>query len=520
MQLFFGSAMQGEEKYTGFLAERKRIEKSLRASKRDGAAFAAMEGSGTSYISAFAVALNATKLEMGLLMGIPQFFAAFAQLWASGILDYFPNRKKIISRAVLLQALTWLPILAIPFLFSSNGALLLIVFYTVFLAFGSASSPMWQSLMGDLVDEKKRGSFFGSRNALSGMIALIATLSAGQVLNAFDGTGQFTGFALVFSAALCFRLVSRHFLGKMHEPPYIPKPSPGFSFQSFVMHLNATNFGSFAKHLSLIFFFMYFASPFYAMYLLNNMGVGYLGFSLAVAVYMASVFIAMNYWGPLSDMLGNRMILIACAAVYSLVPAGWIVNHALFQDSFILMLGLQSLMGVTWAGIFLSSSNFIYDNTQAHTRARAFAYYSVIAGTAILLGCLAGGAITSIVPDGFVFGSSILFSFAVASAGMLVSSVLLARGIREVRTVMNTSERELYFKILSGVPLVEGMHVQAMAMARAAKTVPGLHAFERVLEREAKSIDRHVSEAVRTVLGKKETGSKSALAFALFSKKN
>src|SRR3989338_8868291 len=200
--------------------EDEKVEKSLKYSVYDGAAASFMEGTGNNYIAPFAIAMNATNTEIGLLTSVPNFVAPLFQLKASKLMEHY-NRKKIVLIAVLFHALLWLPILSIPFIFKENGAILLIIFFTAFAIAGSFSGPPWASWMGDLVPEDNRGKYFGRRNKIAGIVALASTLIASRFLDFFKTYNKiFYGFAILFFTAMIARLISRYFLSKKYEPQF------------------------------------------------------------------------------------------------------------------------------------------------------------------------------------------------------------------------------------------------------------------------------------------------------------
>ena len=68
----------------------------------------------------------------------------------------------IVLISVLLQALMWIPIAFIPFLFGKNnlGIWLIILFYVICFSAGKFYIPVWNSWMSDLVPKDKIGSLF------------------------------------------------------------------------------------------------------------------------------------------------------------------------------------------------------------------------------------------------------------------------------------------------------------------------------------------------------------------------
>ena len=80
----------------------KKINKSLKSSIREGS-FASISASfGLSYFSPFALALNATTVQMGILYAIISLLPGIVQLKASTLIEKF-SRKRIILSATMIR---------------------------------------------------------------------------------------------------------------------------------------------------------------------------------------------------------------------------------------------------------------------------------------------------------------------------------------------------------------------------------------------------------------------------------
>ncbi|MCX5721284.1 MAG: hypothetical protein NT179_04545 [Nitrospirae bacterium] len=101
-------------------------ERGLRYGLRDGACQAVTQGSGEQYLSAFALLLQASPFQLGVLSALPQLIGTGAQLVSVKLLHWFPNRKTLISAGTVGQALAWLPIVLLPLLLPEWGPWLLV----------------------------------------------------------------------------------------------------------------------------------------------------------------------------------------------------------------------------------------------------------------------------------------------------------------------------------------------------------------------------------------------------------
>ena len=103
--------------------------KSLTYSIKEGGAASVMEGAGNSYISPFAIALNASNSQVGMLASIPSILSPLAQLITAKFVRKIKSRRDLIGLFVLIQALLWIPIILLPFIIKTNQVTYLIILF-------------------------------------------------------------------------------------------------------------------------------------------------------------------------------------------------------------------------------------------------------------------------------------------------------------------------------------------------------------------------------------------------------
>lgn len=178
---------------------------------------------GVSFIIPFAVFLGANSLEIGFLTAFPALFSAWMQLVSIKILEIFKERKAAVIIFVSLQALFFLPIAFLPFIFQENTIFWLIIFYTVSLTLGSVAGPIWQSWMKSIVPNKIFGSYFGFRNAVIGISSFTFLLLFGFSLNLFQQEAGMIFFG-IFLTATIGRIIGTIIFFKIS----IPQTNTGF----------------------------------------------------------------------------------------------------------------------------------------------------------------------------------------------------------------------------------------------------------------------------------------------------
>src|SRR3972149_10144888 len=117
------------------------IRQSLLFSKREGVWASVMSGIGESYLGAFAIFLKATNPQIAMLAAFPQWLGASFQFVSVWLLHRLKNRKALILTGVFGQALSWLFVLAIPFVFTEGPVWWLIGAVTVYFMAGDFARP-------------------------------------------------------------------------------------------------------------------------------------------------------------------------------------------------------------------------------------------------------------------------------------------------------------------------------------------------------------------------------------------
>ena len=404
------------------------VKKSLRYSIYDGAAFAAMDGMTASFMTPFAVALNASVNLIAALTYVPQLVGAFIQLFAAKLLEVLKDRRKILVISSFIHAILWIPLLLIPYV-TQHQKYLLIIYVSLQTMFIQLMQPIGNSLLGDIVPIYERGRFFGLRNRVVGATSFIAALAAGFILNYSSPKHPFLGFTILFIIAFFARLLSGIFKAMMHNPMPDLEHAEKFSLIDFVKRMNKTNYGHFVIYVALFKFATYIASPFFAVYMLKNLKFSYLQFTFIIAAELIASFIAMGIWGNYIDKLGTKFVLYISGMLTPLIPFLW-----LFSTNFHYLIVVEIFSGIAWAGFNLSTSNFIFDAVKPENRVRCISYYKFFEGIAIVIGAALGGALINHLPA-WIFISSIPFVFLISGILRLVTSLLLLPTLKEARLI-------------------------------------------------------------------------------------
>lgn len=422
-------------------------EKTCRLSIEEGSATSIMTGAGIDYITPYALALNANNAQIGFLSAFTSLISPFSQIFCPRLMEKY-SRKKIITISVSLQAFMWLPILLLSLFFHQNIwqkhlPVLLIVFYSLLSVFGAIDVPAWFSLMGDVVPENIRGRYFGKRNKITGAVALITTVIAAFILDFFKTKGiVLLGFSILFLLASLARFFSAFLLKKHFDPELHLEKSYYFSLWEFIKKAPNNNFGRFVIYVSCIHLATAVAGPFFAVYMLKDLGFSYTTYMLIIISASVVSLIVMPFWGKFSDKYGNRELLKLGSFLIPFLPILWIFS----PSPLYLILVPQAISGVGWAAFNLAASNFIYDCVTIPRRGLCVAYFSILVGIGAFIGASIGGLLVQHLKIGFM--NKFLFIFLISGILRLITTICGIGKINEFRKEVHKPKSNplLYFK--------------------------------------------------------------------------
>ncbi|WP_455221965.1 MFS transporter [Kaarinaea lacus] len=430
-------------------AKEPQVDNALRHSVKDGVAYSVMAGAGETYFSAFALFFKATTTQIGLLASMPPLISSISQLFSAWLSHKTHNRKRVILTGASLQAFMWLPLIVLPFLFPENAVAIIIACIVAYHAASSVVIPYWSSLMGDLVPEKRRGRYFALRTRYTSISALISLIIAGLVLHFYEMHDlALYGFISIFIVAAIARWVSVYHLTHMIEPGDITSSLDIEIPEHWWQQLKRSKFFHFSIFFSLMQTAVATASPFFAVYMLRDLQFTYVQFMILSAATVLMQFLTLNGWGRISDLFGNRLVLITAGFIVPLIPALWLLSTNIW-----FLFAVQLLSGFVWAGFNLSASNFLYDLIPAPKRSTYLAYHNVMTNMGVFCGALFGGLLGANLPTSLnIFGetyhwhSPLLGIFLISFLLRMTAALIFLPRLKEVRAVRQITVTELVFR--------------------------------------------------------------------------
>jgi MFS family permease len=432
----------------------RKIDESLELSIKEGSLASVSSGLGLSYFSPFALAMNATAVQVGILFAVINLLPSIVQMKASVLIEKF-SRKKIVLTGMIGKILLWVPIILTGYLFYlgvPHMVWVLIGLVGLFYAFGAVVHPAWFSWMGSLVPENKRGKYFSRRNRATAFFGIVTMVIGAILLDGAKNIGAdvgnivgFTmlGFGLLFMISAMTRIWSWRLLKKQYEPRIRVRKKDYFSCCDFLRKCFANPFGRFVLFRGFLSFVVGIAGPFWAVYMLRDLGFSYVWFM--VITVSATVFhlVFLPLLGKMSDRFGNIKVMTICSWLIVTTPLLWLGSVFVGSDLWlkIYLLFVPAIVGgFAWSGYNLAVNNYVYDAVSGPKRGFGVAYMNLIVGIGIFLGASFGSLL---VWFNFSFMSPLLFVFAVSAFGRFLVAMFGLRILREVRHVKKFSSHYL-----------------------------------------------------------------------------
>jgi MFS family permease len=398
------------------------------------------------YITPFALTMQATTQQIGYLSSLPNFAIMLMSLFAPVISERVGHRKNFILATVLSMALMWLPILAIPYLFHTNQVWWLIAFFTLITTASGIVGPTWSSMMADLTPPVLRGSYFGLRSFVGGLVMLIASFVAAGLLQLLTGNTRLA-FTIIFLVAMTGRFVSIFFLARMYDPhPVLPANPHKESIPQIMRGLFSTNIGRFMIFIVFFNLAQNIDAPFFSAYLLEELHKSYISYQLITATMAVTAMLVVVWWGKRADKAGRIKVLHITALMIPFISLLWLVNSSVAW-----LCAVQVYSGFAWAGFNLCASMFIWDAAPQENRTRYISLFGALSALGFTLGALIGGNLGPNLPK--ISGSYFLTLFLVAGIVKLIVVLGLFRRISEVRNVQPIKATDLLFGDLNATAL-------------------------------------------------------------------
>jgi MFS family permease len=429
----------------------KKIDKTLDLSIQEGAIATTSSGLGASYLSPFALAMNATSSQIGILHAIVCLFPSITQLYSCKLIETI-SRKKVLIAGVIFQSLLWIPIILTAILYFNNIPFtiwILIGLVGIFYISIGIVHPAWFSLMGSLVPVENRGKYFSKRNRTMHFCGVLTMILAAIFLDYIKGVGSargemilyvLFGFATIFTLSMLLRLYTVGLLFRHYEPRLKIRKKDHLTLKKFIKKSPQTSLGRFTLFTFALRIACGISNPFYIIYLLKDLHFSYMWYIIITVSAIVFQIAFLPLIGKISDKFGNAVLARMAGVFIAFIPLFWAAPHFLQLGSTSTILFLifvpQLMGGIGWAAFTLATNNYIYDSTRQARQAYYLAYMNLFIGVGAFIGATIG---TILLKLNFFTINIIIILFLLSFIARALVILIGSKYLQEVREVKEFS---------------------------------------------------------------------------------
>lgn len=367
------------------------IRRSLRLSLAEGMLWAVMVGVTESYFGAVAVELGHGATALALLGTVPILAGAASQLAAPPLVVWLGSRQRLVVAGAVVQAVSLLGFLTIVTA-SYRGFAMLLAVSTVYWVAGSIIAPPWSAWVSDLTRGLSRERWFARRAGLVNLALLVGFVGGGLALGEAQRSGKtLHGYAWLFAIGAAARLASAIGLALKWDPGKSALSNTG---RGRIREALAQGRYRVAVFIAVFLLAAHVSVPFFTPYMLRELHMDLVEFSLLLAVAILAKSVAFPVWGRVAERIGMPAVLATSAFVAAVSPWLW----TLF-DRFEPLCALQVVSGFGWAGFEYAALQLLLRDAAPGREVEYFALTSSLSGGLQIAGGLAGSAIVAM-PDG------------------------------------------------------------------------------------------------------------------------
>lgn len=372
----------------------------------------------------FVSQLTDSTLAIGLIPAIQRLGWMMPQLFMANYVERLPRKKFVVVLATLNER--------IPFLFlalmawqvgrlSPSAALIgFFVFHSWRSFGGGATGNAWMDMIAKVIPTRMRGIFFGTQQAVGGLLGAGGAVVAGFILERYPYP---LNFAICFSLTFAVLISTWGFVAATREPA-IPTTKPRISQREYFRHLPGIlrqdrNYSHYILSRAIT-TLAGMAGGFLSIYAVRVMGATAGEAGLLTATWMAAQTLANPLLGLWGDRRGHKSVLEFCGLCLAMSLA-----IALVAPSPVWLYPVFALAGVNLAGIILSGLSIIMEFAPPEDRPTYIGLSSTLMAPVAGLGPVLGGWLAG------AFSYPVLFATALTCA--LLGFVLLHWTVREPR---------------------------------------------------------------------------------------
>lgn len=344
---------------------------------------------GNAYLTGFFLWLGASPFAMSMYNSVFA-LANVIQPASLSAMRKFTSKKKLVQLLVLATRPTFFVLIFTAFLQANLRVWVAISLLFLFALITSMAGAPWQSWMSEIVDHRRRGSYFGMRSLITDAVAVPSALLAGYILDTL-GKG-FLAFGVVFAIGSIAGAFDAYTFKLQDE--IVSKKERVFNLSVVFEVLRIP--GDYRKFLLAFTFWNFSAAligPYPVVMLIDNFKYTYstLGIMSVVMTTFSAAF--QPIWGKLGDRYGFLKMLKFALLFQTMLAFMWFI--AVPWTYYILI--LYALIGiVVRPGTLMMSFNALMGLVPTFGKTEAFSAYTSITSMASFLGNICSGVIVTV----------------------------------------------------------------------------------------------------------------------------
>jgi len=278
----------------------------------------------TTVLSAFIAALPGSDVWVGGLSTVLAAAGVLPEVLVARWIEPRPRKMPYLMLAIYLRVASWGILAWLIHAISTRSpdllAWVLIGLLALFYAAGGLGGVPYIDIIGKVIPPGRRGAFFGSREALSGILGVGAALLVRAIL---ADVIYPENYALLFGLAAAGLAVASLGFWVVREPPRASSHGRPLPWESYWRQLRAA--GGRLKALvvvQLLTGFSLGALPFYVVFAKRVLGAPAEAVAWYLLAQVSGGVLANVLWAKLVDRVGSREMITLCASISAVTP--WI----------------------------------------------------------------------------------------------------------------------------------------------------------------------------------------------------
>lgn len=359
--------------------------------------FGLLSGTSLAFLSIYATRIHASGQQIGFITAGPAIINLIFTLPAGLLLKKFRVNKAVFWASVFNRIFyaSWI---FLPLFVPEKTSIWLIILTTLIMNIpGSVLSVGFTVFFGDAVPSEYRSTVAGIRNAVVGLVTMLATLLSGQLLKNFS---METGYAIVFGIGFLGAAMSSFHLFMVKPVKVVVQDSNGaIDLIKPQSNLNIGilkgKFGTVIKLLVFFHFFQYLPLAIFPIYQINHLGLNEFNLSIGSTLFAMTQFLVSLFLSTMVRRFTNLRVMGLGMVLFGLYPSMLTIAGRPYFFYFISATGgiAAGLIG----GIIF---NYLLERMAEKDRPGHMMWYNLGLNIAVLGGSLLGPALAGLV--GFI----------------------------------------------------------------------------------------------------------------------